>query len=116
MQGLTTGAVCVYHEIVETAVARSKAPAFRWPRSRPAFRPASSPMTPHREIESVGQSRREGDRHRHLPRHVLTGNWQALYDEMRDMRAACGDAHVKAILATGELKTCATSPAPRWSA
>jgi deoxyribose-phosphate aldolase len=38
-------------------------------------------------------------------RHVLTGNWQALYDEMRDFRAACGEAHVKAILATGELGT-----------
>ena len=37
--------------------------------------------------------------------HVLTGNWRALYDEMRDFRAACGDAHVKAILATGDLKT-----------
>ena len=37
--------------------------------------------------------------------HVLTGNWQALYDEMRDFRAACGEAHVKAILATGDLKT-----------
>ena len=30
---------------------------------------------------------------------------QALYDEMREMRAACGEAHVKAILATGELGT-----------
>jgi deoxyribose-phosphate aldolase len=38
-------------------------------------------------------------------RHVLTGNWQALYDEMREFRAACGEAHVKAILATGELGT-----------
>ncbi|MCP5085792.1 MAG: deoxyribose-phosphate aldolase, partial [Rhodobacteraceae bacterium] len=38
-------------------------------------------------------------------RHVLEGNWQALYDEMREFRAACGEAHVKAILATGELKT-----------
>jgi deoxyribose-phosphate aldolase len=38
-------------------------------------------------------------------RHVLTQNWQALYDEMRAMRDACGDAHVKAILATGELGT-----------
>ena len=38
-------------------------------------------------------------------RHVLTGNWQALYDEMQQMRAASGDAHVKAILATGELGT-----------
>jgi deoxyribose-phosphate aldolase len=36
-------------------------------------------------------------------RHVLEANWQALYDEMRSFRAACGDAHVKAILATGEL-------------
>jgi deoxyribose-phosphate aldolase len=37
--------------------------------------------------------------------HVLTGNWQALYDEMQAFRAACGEAHVKAILATGELGT-----------
>jgi deoxyribose-phosphate aldolase len=36
---------------------------------------------------------------------VLTGNWRALYDEMAEMRAACGDADVKAILATGELGT-----------
>ena len=36
-------------------------------------------------------------------RHALTGNWQALYDEMKAFRAACGHAHVKAILATGEL-------------
>jgi deoxyribose-phosphate aldolase len=36
---------------------------------------------------------------------VLTGNWQALYDEMRDFREACGEAHVKAILATGDIKT-----------
>jgi deoxyribose-phosphate aldolase len=38
-------------------------------------------------------------------RHALNGDWQALYDEMREMREACGDAHVKAILATGELGT-----------
>ena len=37
--------------------------------------------------------------------HVLTGNWQALYDEVRQFREACGDAHMKAILATGELAT-----------
>ena len=38
-------------------------------------------------------------------RHVLTGNWQALYDETAEMRAACGEAHMKTILATGELGT-----------
>lgn len=36
---------------------------------------------------------------------VLTQNWQALYDEIAEMRAACGSAHLKAILATGDLKT-----------
>jgi deoxyribose-phosphate aldolase len=37
--------------------------------------------------------------------HVLTENWKALYDEVRAMREACGDAHIKTILATGELAT-----------
>ena len=37
--------------------------------------------------------------------HVLTGNWKALYDEMRDFRQACGTAHVKAILAAGDIRT-----------
>jgi deoxyribose-phosphate aldolase len=35
--------------------------------------------------------------------HVLGGNWQALYDEVCEMRQTCGDAHMKTILATGEL-------------
>jgi deoxyribose-phosphate aldolase len=37
--------------------------------------------------------------------HVLTGNWQALYEEVASFRNACGDAHLKTILATGELAT-----------
>jgi deoxyribose-phosphate aldolase len=37
--------------------------------------------------------------------HALTQDWQALYDEVKAMREACGDAHLKAILATGDLKT-----------
>ena len=37
--------------------------------------------------------------------HVLTGNWKALYEEVRDFREACGPAHLKAIIATGELAT-----------
>ena len=37
--------------------------------------------------------------------HILTQNWQALYDEVRAFREACGDAHIKTILATGELGT-----------
>jgi deoxyribose-phosphate aldolase len=37
--------------------------------------------------------------------HVLTGNWQALYDEVLAFRDAAGTAHLKTILATGELAT-----------
>ncbi|HXG22966.1 MAG TPA: hypothetical protein VNJ09_00305, partial [Chthonomonadales bacterium] len=37
--------------------------------------------------------------------HVLTGDWSALYDEVAAFRAACGNALLKAILATGELGT-----------
>ena len=36
---------------------------------------------------------------------VLSGDWQALYDEIKQMRAACGPAHMKSILATGDLQT-----------
>jgi deoxyribose-phosphate aldolase len=37
--------------------------------------------------------------------HVLTGDWRALYDELVQFRKACGDAHMKTILATGDLGT-----------
>src|SRR5213076_1872157 len=37
--------------------------------------------------------------------HVLTGDWPALYAEVRAFRDACGRAHMKAILGTGDLAT-----------
>jgi deoxyribose-phosphate aldolase len=37
--------------------------------------------------------------------HVLNGEWEALYDEVRAFREACGEAHIKVILGTGELST-----------
>ena len=37
--------------------------------------------------------------------HVLSRDWPALYDEVAAMREACGHAHLKAILGTGDLKT-----------
>jgi deoxyribose-phosphate aldolase len=37
--------------------------------------------------------------------HVLTGNTKAVYDEMKAFRAACGEAHVKAIIGAGDLGT-----------
>lgn len=103
---LTTGAVCVYHRFVSTAVEALAGTGIPVAAVSTGF-PAG--LVPHdvklREIEaSVADGAAEIDIV--ITReHVLTGNWQALYDEMRDFRAACGAAHVKAILATGELKT-----------
>jgi deoxyribose-phosphate aldolase len=37
--------------------------------------------------------------------HVLDREWNALYDEVKAMREACGAAHLKTILATGDLRT-----------
>lgn len=106
MTGLTTGAVCVYHDMVETAVAALVGTGIPVAAVSTGFPAGLSPF--HLRIAEIGESVSAGATEIDIVisrRHVLTGNWQALYDEMREMRAACGDAHVKAILATGELGT-----------
>ena len=106
MPGLTVGAVCVYHDMVETAVKALEGSSIPVDAVSTGF-PAG--LSPYRlRIAEIGESVRAGAREIDIVisrRHVLTGNWQALYDEMAAMRAACGEAHVKAILATGELGT-----------
>ena len=84
MPPITVGAVCVYHEMIGPAVDALQGTGIAEIEQSVAAGAA--------EIDIVISRR-----------HVLEGNWQALYDEMRAFRAACGDAHVKAILATGEL-------------
>ncbi len=106
MTGLTTGAVCVYHEMVPAAVAALKGTNIPVAAVSTGFPAGLSPF--HLRIAEIGESVAAGAREIDIVisrRHVLQGNWQALYDEMGQMRAACGDAHVKAILATGELGT-----------
>ncbi|MCF8483984.1 MAG: deoxyribose-phosphate aldolase [Rhodobacteraceae bacterium] len=106
MQGLTVGAVCVYHDMVETAVRALEGTTIPVAAVSTGFPAGLSPY--HLRIAEIGESVKAGAREIDIVisrRHVLTQNWQALYDEMREMRAACGDAHVKAILATGELGT-----------
>ena len=106
MPGLTVGAVCVYHDMVPTAVAALRGTQIPVAAVSTGFPAGLSPF--HLRIAEIGESVAAGAREIDIVisrRHVLTGNWQALYDEMREMRAACGEAHVKAILATGELGT-----------
>ncbi len=101
-----TGAVCVYHDMVETAVDALRGTGIPVAAVSTGFPAGLSPF--HLRVAEIGESVKAGAAEIDIVisrRHVLTGNWQALYDEMREFRAACGEAHVKAILATGELQT-----------
>lgn len=104
--GIRVGAVCVYHNMVPVAVEAldgSGIPVAAVSTGFPAGQISHEDKL--REIKaSVAAGAKEIDIV--ISRaHVLTGNWQALYDEVREFRETCGDAHMKSILATGELAT-----------
>ena len=101
---LTTGAVCVYHDMIPAAVDALQGSGIPVAAVSTGFPAGLSPF--HLRVKEIEESVAAGAAEIDIVisrRHVLTGDWQALYDEMRTFRAACGDAHVKAILATGEL-------------
>jgi deoxyribose-phosphate aldolase len=103
---LHVAAVCVYHAFVRTAVEALEGSGIPVAAVSTGFPAGLSPFkTRVAEIEaSVADGAAEVDIV--ITRaHVLTGNWQALYDEIRAFRDACGSAHLKAILGTGELAT-----------
>jgi deoxyribose-phosphate aldolase len=115
LASLQTGAVCVYHEMIDPAVlalAGSGIPVAAVSTAFPAG--LSSMETKLREIElSVAAGAAEIDIVISR-RHVLTQDWAALYAEMQAYRAACGEAHVKAILATGDLQTLDNVAKASW--
>ncbi len=103
---IVAGAVRVYHAMVETAVEALADTDIPVAAVSTGFPAGLSPLAQRvAEVEaSVAARAREIDIV--ITRgHVLTGNWQALYDEVRSFRDACGDAHMKAILGTGDLVT-----------
>jgi len=104
---ITVGAVCVYPNRVRDAVDALRGSDIPVASVATGF-PAGQTPLPQRvgEIEqAIEAGAREIDVV--IPRnHVLTGNWQALYDEIKTFRQTCGEAaHMKTILATGELGT-----------
>ena len=106
LPNLKVGAVCVYHDMVEAAVAGLEGSGIPVAAVSTGFPAGLSPFP--LRIAEIGASVRAGATEIDIVisrRHVLAGNWQALYNETREMRAACGDAHMKTILATGELGT-----------
>jgi deoxyribose-phosphate aldolase len=104
--GIRVAAVCVYHELVSVAVealAGSGIPVAAVSAGFPAgLNPFAQRLAEIKASVAAGASEIDIVITR---AHVLTGDWQALYDEIRAFRDACGDAHLKAILATGELAT-----------
>jgi len=103
---IRTGAVCVYHRFVATAVdalAGSGIPVAAVSTGFPAG------LIPHAfKLNEIAASVADGASEIDIVvtrEHILTGNWLALYNEIRDFRQACGDAHMKAILATGDIQT-----------
>ena len=106
LDSIKVGAVCVYHDMIGAAVSKLKGTGIPVAAVSTGFPAGLSPL-PLRiaEIEysvSAGASEIDIVISR---RHVLTQNWKALYDEVKDFRKACGSAHMKTILATGELGT-----------
>jgi deoxyribose-phosphate aldolase len=104
--GIHTGAVCVYHNLVPVAVEALAGSGIPVAAVSTGFPAAQNPLP--LKIEEIRASVAAGAQEIDIVisrAHVLTGNWQALYDEVRAFREACGDAHMKTILATGELGT-----------
>ena len=106
LDDIKVGAVCVYHDMIEAAVAKLSGTGIPVAAVSTGFPAGLSPL-PLRiaEIEysvSAGASEIDIVISR---RHVLTQNWKALYEEVQAFRKACGSAHIKTILATGELGT-----------
>jgi deoxyribose-phosphate aldolase len=104
--GITTGAVCVYHNLIKDAEKALKGSNIPIAAVSTAFPAGLIPLKERlKQIElSVAAGAKEIDIVIHRAQ-VLTGDWEGLYDEMKQMRQACGTAHMKTILATGELST-----------
>ena len=101
---LTVGAVCVYHALVETAAKALKGSNIPVAAVSTGFPHGLSPLP--RRIEEIRDSVSAGALEIDIVitrAHVFSGNWEALYQEIKSFREACGDSHLKTILGTGEL-------------
>lgn len=104
--GIKVAAVCVYHTFIETALAALEGSGIHVAAVSTGFPAGLSPLA-----ERVAEIRRSVEAGAHeidvviTRAHVLGGRWQALYDEVAAFKQACGAAHMKVILGTGDLLT-----------
>ena len=101
---ISVAAVCVYHDMLNAAKKALKDSEVKLAAVSTGFPAGLSPLPLRmQEIEySISSGADEIDIVISR-RHVLEGNWKALYKEVKDFREKCGSAHMKTILATGEL-------------
>ena len=112
---ITTGAVCVYHNFIEIAVeelAGSGIPVAAVSTGFPAGQ-----ISLELKLAQIHESVRAGAAEIDIVisrGKALTGDWRGLYDEVKLFREACGEAHLKTILATGELATLSNVAKASW--
>jgi len=113
--GITTAAVCVYHNQIQTAVKALEGSGIPVAAVSTGFPAGQIPMA--LKLAQVRESVAAGAQEIDIVisrSYVLTGNWRALYDEIVAYREACGEAHLKTILATGELGTLDNVAKASW--
>src|SRR5271169_2371727 len=103
---IKVAAICVYHTFVETALHALEGSGVHVAAVSTGFPAGLSPLA-----ERVNEIRRSVEAGAHeidvviTRAHVFGGRWQALYDEVAAFKQACGRAHMKVILGTGDLLT-----------
>jgi deoxyribose-phosphate aldolase len=103
---IKVAAVCVYHRFVETARRALEGSGIRVAAVSTGFPAGLNPLE-----ERVAEVRRSVEAGADEIDIVITralvfeGKWQELYDEIAEFRRACGNAHMKAILGSGDLLT-----------
>ena len=105
-EDVTVGAVCVYHSRIRDAIAALQGSDIPVAAVSTGFPAGQSPYA--QRVAEIEQSVEAGAKEIDIVisrEHALTGNWQALYDEVKEFRQTCGEAHMKAILGTGDLAT-----------
>lgn len=106
-KGISTAAVCVYpSRVTDCAKALKKARATDIPIASVATGFPAGQTSLKTRLEEIRSAVADGATEIDIVinrQFALSGNWQGVYDEVRLMKEACGDAHMKAILAVGEL-------------
>ncbi len=115
--GLTTGAVCVYHNLIpfaKEALKGTNIPIAAVSTGFPAGKNSlEEKIAEIKKSVAAGASEIDIVISRDL---VLESKWKELYDEIKLCRQACGDAHMKTILATGEIPTYTKVAKASWVA